>query len=108
MKLEINLNDEPNFLNEIKKFIMEHVKGIARSEFEKQIKSVFAEKLNSVFPKDDEIKNVIAKFAKDELQRMIKEALIGGSYGNQRDEIRKIIREEIATQVKEMLDKKQF
>ena len=108
MKLEINLNDEPNFLNEIKKFIMEHVKGIERNEFEKQIKSVFAEKLNGVFPKEDELKNVIAKFVKDEIKGMIKQALLDSSYGDQKNEIRKMIREEIATQVKEMLDKKQF
>lgn len=105
MKLEINLNDEPAFLNEIKKFIMDNVKSIARNEFEKQIKGVFAEKLSTALPNNLSLSSIVDKMLKDEIKTTIQTAL--GGYSS-RDEIRKIIREEIAKQVKEMLSKKDF
>ena len=108
MILSINLKDEPLFLEEIKKFIMENVKGIARSEFEKQIKQIFAEKLQSAMPNNSSLLQTLEKMSKDEIQKLIKEALVGGSYGSGKDEMRKIIREEIAKQVKEMFDKKDY
>lgn len=105
MKLEINLNDEPAFLNEIKKFIMDNVKSIARNEFEKQIKGVFAEKLDAALPNNLSLVSVVDKMLKDEIKLHIQTSL--GGYQS-KEELRRIIREEIAKQVKELLDKREF
>ena len=108
MKLEINLNDEPAFLNEIKKFIMDNVKGIARNEFEKQIKEIYWEKLKASMPSDSSMTGLIDRLTKETITSEIKQALNGSGYGGIREPMKKLIQEEITKQVKEMFDKKQF
>ncbi len=109
MKLEINLNDEPAFLNEIKKFIMDNVKGIARNEFEKQIKEIYAEKLNSALPNNLSLSTVIDNAMKTYIKEAVANALQNGNtYDNGKTEIRTMIRAEISSQVKDMLEKRDF
>ena len=111
MKLEINLNDETEFLKEIKKFIMDNVKGIARNEFEKQISETFSQKILTNIPKDEILKNKFDNEFNLIIKKLINEALKSSSSSYRSDgneELRKLIREEISKQVKEMLDKKTF
>lgn len=106
MKLEINLNDEPSFLNEIKTFIMNNVKGIARNEFEKQIKQIYAEKLKSALPSDVSINSIVEREMKSYIKELIASSLRkGNTYDGGKSELRIMIREEISTQVKEMISK---
>lgn len=109
MKLEINLSDETSFLNEIKKFIMGIVKNISRSEFETQIKEIYTEKLKPSFPSETSIKSMVDKITHEEIKKQITDALGGSSgWSANREPLKKLIQEEIARQVKEMIDKKQF
>lgn len=107
MKIEINLNDEPAFLSEIKNFIKDNVKSIARSEFDREIKNVFADKLQSALPKDLSLAQLVDTMLKQHVKTAIDNALQeGNTYDKGKSIIRSMIREEVTFRVKEMFDKK--